>query len=63
MFIRIKNQQGEIFDLNIALIEAIYEMRNGGSEIVMTTRRRYTTLESLEKLSDRISLIEGLSKV
>lgn len=62
MFVKIKNQQGEVIMLNAALIEAIYELRDGGSEIIVTSGRRYTTLESAEKLSERIQVAQALSK-
>ena len=53
---------GEVFYLNEELVEAVYPREGNTAEIVTTTGKHYTTIESAESVSKKLNTLKKLSE-
>ena len=54
---------GDIFYLNVDLIEVIFEREGNTSEIMLTNGHRYTSIEAPNQISNRITLMKMASEL
>lgn len=57
MMILLKDLHGNEYHLNIDLIESILERQGNTSEIILINGKRYTSIYSPEKISNKINLM------
>jgi len=63
MMISLRIHGGDIFYLNVDLIESIIERQGNTSEIRLTNGKIYSSIESPEQLANRVSFAQMSSEL